>query len=188
MDIYKIKWTRLQSEIFRLLCIKSGQILNLREIARALKVSPTAVSNSLPLLEKEEMIRIKKSKTIKLLSIELNRENPKVINLKRVENLRLIYESGLYDFLFNELPGRTIMLFGSYSNGSDSWIGDKDENRSDIDIAVIGAKEKKLNLKELNKLFEKTININFYSSWNEIHRNLKNNILNGILLKGGIEL
>ena len=50
MDMYKLKWTRLQSEILRLLCIKSGQILNLRGIANCLKVSPTAVAK-LPALQ-----------------------------------------------------------------------------------------------------------------------------------------
>lgn len=186
MNMYKVKWTRLQTEIFRFFCIKAGQKLNLRETARALKVSPTAVSNSLGLLEKEELIKIKKSKPFNLFSIEFNRDNPKAIELKRAENLRLIYESGLADFLEREFAGATIILFGGYSKGEDVWI--TEENRSDIDIAIIGAKNKKINLENFNKLLEREVNINFYKSWKKIHQHLKNNIVGGILLNGGIEL
>jgi predicted nucleotidyltransferase len=188
MDIYKVKWTRLQAEIFRFLCIKAGKSPNLREIARALKVSPTAVSNALAGLEKEELISVRKDKRIKLLSIELNRDNSKAIEMKRAENLKLIYESGLSDFLFNEFPGCSIILFGSYSRGEDVWAGETEENRSDIDIAIIGAKEKEVNLTRFEKMLERKVSINFYESWKKIHRHLKNNILSGILLKGGIEL
>jgi predicted nucleotidyltransferase len=188
MDMYKLKWTVLQLEIFRLLCIKAGQILNLREIARVLGVSPTAVSNSLELLEKEQLIKITRSKKIRLLSIQLNRDNNLVIELKRAENLKMIYESGLNNFLFNQFPGTTIVLFGSYSKGEDVWIGENTENRSDIDIAIIGSKHIDVDLTNYENKLERTININFYISWKEIHKHLKENILNGIILEGGTEL
>ncbi len=181
MDMYKVKWTRLQAEIFRLFCIKAGQRLNLRETAKALKVSPTAVSNALKLLENEELIKIKKSSPFNLFSIEFNRENKRAIELKRVENLKLIYEAGLADFLFNAFPGCTIILFGSYSKGEDTV-------QSDIDIAVIGTKGKELNLAEFNKKLKHIVNINFYDSWQAIHKHLKSNILNGITLSGAVEL
>jgi len=101
MDIYKLKWTRLQSEIFRFFCIKAGQTLNLRGIARPLKVSPTAVSKALIKLEEEKLITIKKSKTMNLLSIEFNRDNQQAIEMKRIENFKMIYQSKLSEFLFN---------------------------------------------------------------------------------------
>lgn len=188
MDMYKLKWTRLQLEIFRFLCIKAGQILNLREIARGLGVSPTAVSKSIGLLEKEGLIKVVRSKKIKLLSIQFNRDSSLAIELKRVENLKLIYESRLNEFLFNEFPGTTIILFGSYSRGEDVWIGEAIENRSDIDIAIIGSKSKEIDLTKFEQILERTVTINFYKSWSEIHKYLKNNILNGIILTGGVEI
>lgn len=188
MDMYQLKWTRLQTEIFRFLCIKTGQTMNLRGIARSLKVSPTAVSNALKELEKEELVRVKKSETMNLLSIEFNRENHKAVQLKRVENLKMIYESGLADFLYNEFPGCTIVIFGSYSLGEDTWFGEKDERNSDIDIAIIDTKGKEVNLSKYNKSLERTLSINFYKSWGGIHKHLKENILRGIILSGGIEL
>jgi predicted nucleotidyltransferase len=168
--------------------MKAGHRLNLREIARALKVSPTAVSNALKLLEKQEIIKIKRSQPFNLFSIELNRDNPKVIQLKRVENLRQIYESGLHNFLFNEFPGCTIVLFGSYSLGEDTWFGLPTESRSDIDIAIIGSDRKEINLSNFEKILLREININFYKTWKDMHIYLKSNLLGGILLSGSFDL
>lgn len=188
MDMYQIKWTRLQSEIFRLLCIKSGQSLNLRGLARPLKKSPTAVSNALQELEKEGLIKVKKTGNINLLSIELNRDNQDAINMKRVENLKMIYESGLAKFLQDSFPGTTIILFGSYSRGDDVRGNGGEEHRSDIDIAIIGTKGKKVKLIEFDKKLERIVVINFYPSFKEIHKHLRDSILNGILLSGSIDV
>jgi len=167
--------------------LKSGASLSQRELARLLKVSPTAIGNSLNLLIKEDFLKIKKTGKIKMNLIELNRDNSKVIDIKRVENLRTVYESGLADFLRKELPGSDIILFGSYANGNDVWFGEDDEKNSDLDIAVIGRKEKDINLENFEKILKKKIIINFYENWN-IHKHLKESILNGITLVGGIEI
>lgn len=179
MDIFKLKWTRLQSEVFSLLCLKAGEKLSQRNISKILKVSPTAVAKSLNKLKNQNLIKIEKLKTINFIS--LNRDEPKTVELKRVENLRNIYLSNLLDYLEVELAGGTIILFGSYSRGEDT-------NTSDIDIAVIGRKDKLLKLGDYEKNLNREININFYNSWNEIHKNLRDNILNGIILQGSVEL
>ena len=179
--MYKIRWTRLQAEIFRLFCIKSGSIFNQRHIAKLLNVSPTAVGNSLEILEKEKVILVKKQGETNLSLIELNRDNSRVIFLKRAENFKMIYESGFPEFIYNSFPGATIILFGSYSRGEDVL-------ESDIDIAIVGVNEEDLKLEKFEKVLERKININFYSNWKLIPKTLKNNILNGILLSGGVNL
>lgn len=179
MDIYRFNWTRLQMQIFSLLCLKSGEELSQREIAGLLKVSPTAVANSLKLLIKSNLIAIKKTKNINFVG--LNRDEKKSIELKRVENLRNIYLSGLLDYLEENLTGGTIILFGSYARG-------EDVKSSDVDIAVIERKEKSLKLEEFELALNREINAQFYNSWKEIHKHLKNNILNGILLAGSVNL
>ena len=45
-----------------------------------------------------------------------------------------------------------------------------------------------LKLEEYEKALNRKININFYDLWKNIHEHLRNNILNGILLHGSIEL
>ena len=60
--------------------------------------------------------------------------------------------------------------------------------RLDIDISVIGTKGKETDLIEFEKLLERKIIINFYMSFKNIHKNLRNSILNGILLEGRVEI
>jgi len=136
---------------------------------------------AIPKLEKEGLIRVAQDKESKRWSIELNRENRRVIQLKMIDNLKQIYDSGLADFLEKEFAGATIILFGSYSKGEDTI-------RSDIDIAIIGRKEKEVKLIDFEKILERKIFINFYRTIKEIHKNLKENIFSGIVLYGGVEL
>ena len=164
-----------------MLFIQTGKELNARQISRFLDVSHPAVSKALPFLEKIDLIKINKDKETKRFSIEINKNNRKVIELKRVDNLKLLYDSEFVGFIEKEFAGATIILFGSYSKGEDTI-------NSDIDIAVIGRKDKIINISEYEKAFFRKININFYSSFKEIHKNLRENILNGIILTGGVEL
>jgi len=181
MNRYKLKFTRLQNEIFRLICIKAGESLNQREIAKKLNVSPTAIAKALQDLEKRGLVLNKKDKTMNLNLVELNRDKEGVINLKRIENLKMFYESGVVNYLEEKFPGSVIILFGSYSYGEDT-------TQSDIDIAIIGCKEKEMNLDKFEDLFEKEIRINFYESFGKIHKHLRSNIFNGIVLSGRIGL
>jgi|SRR3989344_6298825 len=181
VNIYELKLTKLQQRIIRLLFINAGKSLNALNIARELGVSQPAVSKALPFLLKENLIKLEKDKNSGRLSIQANRENYRVMQLKRVDNLKLIYESRLADFLEKEFAGGTIILFGSYSRGEDTF-------NSDIDIAVIGRKDKTVDLENFENMLKREIHISFYNSFKEIHKNLKENLLNGIVLYGGIEL
>ena len=181
VDIYKLKFTVLQCEILRLLFIKAGSSFNARGLAKNLGVSQTAVAKALPLLSQKGFVSVQKDKESGRFSIELNRDNPRVIGFKRAENLRIIYESGLVEFLTERFPGSLIVLFGSFSFGEDTV-------NSDIDIAVVGVKEKKTDLSGFVKKLQKPIILHFYQSLKGINKNLKENILNGIILKGGVEL
>jgi len=181
VNTYKLKLTLLQKEILRVLFRKAGASLNQRQVALLLGVTPPAVMKALPLLEELDFIKVSKDKETKRWSISLNSENHKVMQLKRADNLKQIYESGLADFLEKEFAGATIVLFGSYSRGEDTAS-------SDIDIAVVGRNEKAVNVAEYEKMLNRKININFYESFAKINKNLKENLANGILLAGGFEL
>jgi len=178
MEIFKPKFTLLQQTILSFLAMKAGNSFNALDLSRSLKVSSTAIIKSLGLLEKEELINLKKEKRF---SISFNRDTPKAISFKRVENLKRIYESGFFEFLFEEFPGTTIILFGSYSYGEDTCD-------SDIDIAIIGAKQREIKVNRFEKTLERKIIVQFYSSFKEIHKSLRENILKGIVLNGGVEL
>ena len=141
METSTKKFTKLQNEMFSLMCKKAGKKLSQREIANNLGVSPTAVAKSLILLDKEGLVKKIKDTRINLIRVEFNRENRKAVYRKRVENIKLIYESDFIDSLEEKFPGSTIILFGSYSRGEDLAS-------SDVDLAVIGCSEKKIILKK----------------------------------------
>ncbi len=176
-----LRLTKLQQDIVRLLFIKAGTTLNQRAVAKLLQVSAPAVMKTLPRLEQLGFIKITQDEESRRWAIELNRDNHTVLQLKRADNLKLIYESGLVDFIEQELAGATIVLFGSYSRGEDT-------ETSDLDLAIIGRKEKSINLSKYEKVLGRKINLNFYEAWSRIHRNLKENLCNGIVLVGGVEL
>lgn len=179
--MYKLKLTLLQQEILRFLFMNVGDTFNARGLAVPLEVSQPAIAKALPLLEKREFISVSKDRKSKRLSIELNMENPLVIGMKRADNIRQIYESGLAEFLREKFPSCAVIVFGSFAKG-------EDRRKSDIDIAIIGTKGKNLDLSDFEKKLTKEIRVNFYQSFKEIKTELRNNILGGILLSGWIEL
>src|SRR3989339_274432 len=86
MKTIKLKLTRLQSEIFNFLCENVGNETNQSFIAKKLNVSSTAIAKALKDLEKEKLVLIKKDKLMNLNIIQLNRENFRTMQLKRVNN------------------------------------------------------------------------------------------------------
>ena len=181
INIYKQKLTNLQQGIIRLLFVKAGGSMNQRQIANFLEVTQPAVIKALPGLEKSGLITVQQDKLTRRWSVEFNRNNHEVMQLKRIDNLKQIYESGLADFLERELAGGTIILFGSYSRGEDVI-------HSDIDIAVIGRKDKLIDVTLYENILERKINLNFYNNFKNINKHLRENLCNGILLSGGVEL
>jgi predicted nucleotidyltransferase len=179
METFKLKYTQLQSRIFRLLCIFSGSKLNQSEISKLLKVSSTGIAKSLVLLEKDSLIKVNRDSKMNLTQIELNRDNRSALLKKKIENLSILYESELPDFLEESFPGTTIILFGSYFRGDDTI-------KSDIDLAIIGGKLKDLDFKLFEKKLNRKITLNFYSSFKDIRVELKENLCNGYVLAGGI--
>lgn len=180
VDMYKQIFTRAQQEILRFMFDFPENKFNQRQIAKSLNYSPTAIKKAVDLLQNKNYVQVKKNNS-KMLEIELNLENKEIIYLKKLENLRKIFISGLIFFLKDKFPTKTMILFGSYSKGEDI-------SSSDIDIAIIGSKEKEILKKKFEKLLKRKINFQFYPIFNEIHKNLKESLLNGIVLSGGILL
>ncbi|MEA3329839.1 MAG: hypothetical protein U9Q06_03790 [Nanoarchaeota archaeon] len=188
VKIYKRGFSLLQQEILRYLILRAGTCFNARGLAKHLNRTQAGIIKALPELEKQGLVKIKKDKDSGRWSIEFNRDNQKAIEFKRVENLKMIYESELVKFLDDNLFGTTIILFGSYSRGEDVYNDEPDGHISDIDIAIIGTKEKEIDLIKFDKILGKKIILNFYSSFKKIHKHLKDNILNGVLLSGSVDL
>ena len=181
VNIYKPKLTNLQQGIVRFLLNHTGESFTPRSLSLDLGVSQPAISKALPGLEMEALVLIRKDKKSKRLEVKLFENSLKIWKMKKVENLRMIYESGLLNELELYFAGSCIILFGSYSLGEDS-------SGSDIDLAIIGPIQRNVDLGRYEELLNRPINLQFYKSFSKIHKHLKNNILNGIVLSGSVEL
>src|SRR3989344_362525 len=146
----------------------------LRELSRLSGISPLSVMNYLKEFEKEELI--KKYEKRKIPFYQALRDNEKFILYKKLSIIYELNESGLVNFLWEKLSPEAIILYGSHAKGESI-------ETSDIDIFIIG-KERMINLDEFEKKLGKTIHLIFNENVSKIPKELKNNLINGIVLKG----
>src|SRR3989344_9701656 len=108
------------------------RIFHIRELARLTRLSSTGIIKIVKKLKKEKLLITKKVKNIEEIKPNFN---GKFLLIKRLHNIYSLYNSGLIDFIkkYYEMP-KAIILFGSYSDGTDT-------EKSDIDIAIISNKK-----------------------------------------------
>src|SRR3989344_5679157 len=154
------------------------QEFGLREISRIAKLAPVSVLRYLREFERKKLIKTLKKKDKPIYKAE--RENENFIFYKRLSILYELHNSGLVEYLWQKLAPQALILYGSHAKGEST------EN-SDIDIFVIGKKEE-IELSKFKNFFGKEIHIMFDSDFKEIPKELKNNLINGIILKGYLKL
>lgn len=160
--------------------LPKGIGFQLREISRRAKIAPTSVKKYLNELENEKLIIKGKHRIHGYPIYHANRNNDYFKFLKRLDIIQDIKELGLMDYIKDKCMPDVIVLFGSASKGEDV----KD---SDLDLFV-QSKEKKLDLNKYEKYLYRKINIFFNDNLNKLSKELKNNIINGIILEGYLKV
>ena len=155
---------------------------NLIDISKKTKIAHTSIKNNLNNLIKEELIieEIEKKGKRKYPIYRANFNNKFFRNMKILNNILLIIESGLVDFLVDSLAPKSIILFGSFRKGEDT-------EDSDIDL-FIECDEENIDINKYAKILNKDIQLHFKKNFDEYPKELKNNIVNGIVLSGYIEV
>lgn len=149
-----------------------------RDIARRLKVSHATI---LPYIKKMfKMDIIKKEENTLYPTYYANTENSRYILYKKQYILSQIINSGLIESLQSKTLASCIILFGSCAKGSFN-------EQSDIDV-YIESEPHSLDLKKYETLLKRKINILFEPQISSLSKELKNNIINGIILYGFINL
>jgi len=106
--------------------------------------------------------------------------NDKSFKMHKMEyNFSSILESGIVGFLREKLMPGAIVLFGSYRRGEDI-------EESDIDI-FLECKKENVNVERFEKKLGRKIQLHFQENFNAYPKELKNNIINGIVLSGFLE-
>lgn len=150
----------------------------MRELSRRTKIAQPSVINHLKALAKEKLI-VKEKKGI-YPAFKADRDNELFRLYKKLDIIQRIYSSGLINYIYDSCMPNAIILFGSAAKGEDI-------EESDIDLFV-QAKEKKLVLSKYEKTLNRSIVLFFEENFSRLSNELKNNILNGTVLRGYIKV
>jgi predicted nucleotidyltransferase len=150
---------------------------HIRELSRMTKIAQPSVINHTNALLKEDLI-IKEKKGI-YPTFRANRDNEMFRIYKKLDLIIRLKQSGALDYIYDSCIPDSIIMFGSASKGEDT-------EESDIDL-FIQSKGKKLSLEGFEKSLKRKINPFFEEKFEKLSKELKNNILNGIVLKGYIK-
>ena len=151
---------------------------HIREIARLTGLSSTGVIKIIKKLKKEKLLLSKKANNMEEIKPDFN---GRFLIIKRLYNIYSIYDSGLIDYIKGhyEMP-QSIILFGSYSNGTDT-------EKSDIDIGVVSAKKEIPDFKKFETRLSRKINLHLIEIKNT-PKEFINSLANGIVLEGFAEM
>ncbi len=150
----------------------------MRELSRRVKLAQVSVISHLKALVKEELI-IKEKEGL-YPSYRAHREAEHFKLLKKQNMQWRIYQSGLVEYLDQKLKPTCMVLFGSAARGEDT-------EESDLDLFV-QAEERSLNLEKYEVVLRRKINILFEVDFAQLSKELRNNLINGIVLYGYLKV
>lgn len=154
--------------------------LRVRQIERELGMSLPSVIRSVNDLVKEDIL--KKVNIGNVVFYTSNRGSSEFVFEKKLFNIRSIHRAGLVEFLIEELGNPQIALFGSYSKG-------EDQEGSDIDLYVETLSKKEISLERFERALKRKIQLFRFQRIDKLgNPHLANNILNGIILNGFVEV
>lgn len=178
------KFTINQQKILELFFNYPTSLFSAREIARLTKITHPTVLSALKKFQKQGLVKeeiIKNStKKGKSLGWKADQESSFFRELKKINNLVKIYSSNLINKIVKDTAPDVIVLFGSFNRGEDI-------EESDIDLFVQSS-EKELDLKHYEKKLHRKINISFMEDTSKLNKEFSQNIINGIVLYGYLEV
>lgn len=165
-------------KLMKLFLDSPTESFRLREVARLTKISPPSVMDYLKEFENRGLVKKQIKRKIPFYSAI--RDSSNFILYKKISILFELNSVGLIDYLWDKLSPEAIILYGSFSRGESI-------ESSDVDLFILG-KDKNLELTDFEKKLSKKIHLFFKKSLEEIPNELKNNILNGMILKGYVKV
>ncbi len=153
---------------------------NVREAARILKITPATASSKLKKFSEEGLLKKRNERNLLLYKADLDSEKFK--DLKLFYNTRKLKESGLIEEINKFYLKPAIILFGSAIYGLDT-------EESDIDLVIItGKKQDFPKLKQFEKKLNRRLQLFIVADIKGLKNNhLINNVLNGLVIQGGIK-
>jgi|ETNmetMinimDraft_2_1059921.scaffolds.fasta_scaffold08036_4 predicted nucleotidyltransferase len=156
------------------------QKLRVRQIERTVQVPLPSVSRYTRELEQEKIL--KRWEGAGITAFEADRSSKEYLIEKKCFNLKALHQSGITDFLIQELNNPTILAFGSYVRG-------EDVEKSDIDLYIETPSQRKISVEKFERKLQRKIHLIMQRTIKNIqNKELVNNIVNGITLNGFLEV
>lgn len=155
----------------------------IRWISKEIGLAPTSVKLHLDELSKEKdhgYPLVIRSKGRSYLTYWANMASELFRFYKKMDMIFRLEESGILEKLSKEYSPDVIVLFGSASRG-------EDVKGSDVDLFLISS-EKNLDLSKYEKILKRRISLHFSTHFNKLPEELRNNIINGIVLRGYLKV
>lgn len=154
----------------------------LKEISRKANLSHTSVKKHLQVLKKWEIIQEREKRRgerrYPIYRAEIENEEYKFY--KKIDLLHRLEFTNFLEHLKETYFPDCIVLFGSASRGEDI-------EESDIDL-FLQAEEKEINLSKFEEKLKRNIQLHFKTDFSKYPKELKNNIANGIIIYGFLEV
>jgi predicted nucleotidyltransferase len=165
-------------KVMKLFFDSPEKTFHIREIARRTGLSSPGAIKIIKRLKGEKLLNSQKSIMTEEVGADMD---GRFMPMKRAYNLHNVLESGLIEMLkdFYEEP-RALIMFGSYSNGTDNSM-------SDIDIAIETKSEKLPDARAFEKKLRRKISLYPFTK-KTAGSEFKNSIANGIVLDGFLEV
>jgi predicted nucleotidyltransferase len=149
----------------------------LREICRLVNMGMPSVRSHVRKLERQGFLK-KEKRGVYQSYVSTRNELFKVY--KRNDMLLRLHDSGLVSYLADKFVPDAVVLFGSASRG-------EDVEDSDTDLLVV-SREKKIELDEFERKMKRKLSLHFEEKASNIPKELLNNIVNGIVVYGYLEV
>lgn len=158
----------------------STKELDVREVAKAVKITPATASKKLKKFAKQGILKYKKERILDLYAANLESDSYK--DLKVYYSITKLRKSGLIEELNKFYIKPTVILFGSVAHGLDT-------ETSDIDLVVVSERAKDFPEKEVfGKRLGRVIQIFAVKKLQGLRNpHLINSALNGIVLQGELQ-
>lgn len=150
----------------------------LREVSRLSKIAPPSAKRYLEELQKQGLIKEESGNIYR--AYKACRDADIFKEWKQMSMLIELRVSGIIEMIHNSCSPDAIILFGSAARGEDI-------EKSDIDLAII-SEEKDLKFEKYESKLHRKISLHFFPQFNKVSKELKNNVLNGIILSGYLKV
>lgn len=174
-DIFNSKLLRIISIIFNY----PNKAFHIRRLAKEVDVSTTTVSNVVEQLLKYQIIKIEKTELTTNIQADLESEN--YFSYKRLFNLFRLEKTGFIKRIIKDHTPEAVVLFGSFTKGEDT-------EESDIDILLITKKDIRIDTNQLEKEFNRKVNLHILPNLDKSSAEFKNTLANGIVLYGYVKV